>query len=277
MLAGCCGGKVATEDTEEADEVRAFLKSIQAEILVMPGTGASGGVQFGSDSILTLTPQDADAIAEGCPAIQAAAPVVRARLGVSHGDKRWVPLYLHGTTPAWLDVRRRRDLAEGEAFTDGDVQSAARVCVIGQSIKRELFGGLSPIGQEIRMESHAFKVVGVLLGRGANATGLDQDDLVLVPWTAVPKNDPAPMELFPPGLFPLPDPKEGPAARRFPPLDQIIARARSDEEVPAAVRQITELLRERHRIKPGQPDDFSVRDLTELAKAFDDARRGRKR
>jgi hypothetical protein len=247
VLAGCSGGRVATKDTEEPDELTAFLKTAEAEIMVLPGTAAAGGVSFSAPpSILTL--QDADAIARECQSIQAVAPVVRARSRVSHGDKEWVPLYLYGTTPAWLDVRRWRDLTEGEAFTDADVRSGARVCVIGQTVKRELFGGRSPLGQEIRKESHAFKVVGVLTSRGANLMGLDTDDVVLVPWTA------------------LPAPK--PAAPRSRSVDQIIARARSVEEVPAALRHITELLRKRHGIKAGQPDDFTVRDMTDVAKAL---------
>lgn len=137
-------------------------------VLIQPGTASSGGVTFGSGSIITLTPQDAEAILRECPAVRSAAPVVRARTQVVYGNRNWVPLYIYGTTPAFLQVRDWTDLADGEPFTDRDVRNGSKVCLIGQTLVRELFQGQSPLGKEVRMQNVAFKVVGVLTGKGAN-------------------------------------------------------------------------------------------------------------
>src|SRR5438105_4153611 len=106
-------------------------------LLIQPGTASSGGVSFGSGSVITLTPQDADAIAERCPAVEAVAPIVRARTQVVYGNKNWVPLYIYGTTPAFLDVRDWDDLEEGSVFDDRDVRNGSKVCVLGQTLVHE--------------------------------------------------------------------------------------------------------------------------------------------
>src|ERR1700674_637504 len=121
-------------------------------LLIMPGTAASGGVTFGSGSVITLTPQDSDAIAREGPSVNAVAAVVRCRTQAPFGNKNWVPLYIYGTTPSFLDVREWTDLEEGEPFTDADVSNSTRVCLIGQTIKRELFDNVSPLGKEIRLQ-----------------------------------------------------------------------------------------------------------------------------
>src|SRR5262245_8457585 len=154
-------------------------------LLVQPGTATSGGVSFGSGSVITLTPQDAEAILRDCPAVRSVAPVVRARTQVVYGNRNWVPLYIYGTTPAFLQVRDWNDLAEGEPFSDRDGRNGSKVCLIGQTIVRELFQGQSPIGKEVRVQNVAFKVVGVLTPKGANMMGLDQDDILLAPWTTI--------------------------------------------------------------------------------------------
>jgi hypothetical protein len=248
-------GTPATKDGAQLEGAKADLKKIQTEILVLPGNVGAGTATD------LLTAQDADAIAGDCPAVHSAAPVVRARSEISCGDKKWTPVFIYGTTPAWLEVRQWRGLAEGAMFTDADVRGGARVCVIGRTIKHELFNDRSPIGREIRVKGVAFKVVGVLSARGANAMGLDLDDLVVAPWTTIKTC------LSPQGngaFYPLPQP----LPQRFTPIDQILARARSEEEIPTAVRQITDLLRRRHHIKAGEPDDFNVRDWAEMAKAL---------
>ena len=154
-------------------------------LLIMPGTAASGGVTFGSGSVITLTPQDSDAIARECQSVNSVATVVRARTQATFGNKNWVPLYIYGTTPSFLDVREWTDLEEGELFTDADVRNQTRVCLVGQTIKHELFNDLSPVGREIRMQNVGFRVIGVLSSRGANMMGLDQDDIILAPWTSI--------------------------------------------------------------------------------------------
>src|SRR5215472_11855523 len=121
--------------------IQQTIKSMGANnLLVRPGTASSGGVSFGSGSVITLTPQDADAILRECPAVDAVAPVVRARTQVVYGNRNWVPLYIYGTTPSFLDVRDWEDMEEGEPFTDRDVLGATKVCLLGQTLVRELFG-----------------------------------------------------------------------------------------------------------------------------------------
>src|SRR5882724_5545826 len=182
------GAVIAMEEIGKGSST-AIQKTIQSmganNLLIHPGTASSGGVTFGSGSIITLTPQDADAILRECPAVRAVAPVVRARTQVVYGNRNWVPLYIYGTTPTFLDVRDWTDLSEGEPFSDRDVRNGSKVCLVGQTLVRELFGGQSPPGKEVRVQNVAFRVVGVLNGKGANMMGLDQDDILLAPWTTI--------------------------------------------------------------------------------------------
>jgi ABC-type antimicrobial peptide transport system permease subunit len=265
-------------------------------ILVMPGTASSGGVSFGSGSITTLTPQDCQAIQRDCPAVLDAAPVVRARTQVVYGNRNWVPMYIYGTTPDFLQIRDWNDLEVGEPFTDQDVRNGSKVCMLGQTIVRELFQGESPIGKEIRVQNVSFRVVGTLSSKGANMMGLDQDDILLAPWTTIKYrvsgsslanvNQSANAaqdvtqqvnslnQLYPNlslNLYPTPSATQAadtPMPVRFTNVDQIMVQAAAPEEIPASIAQMTELLRERHRIHPGQPADFTIRDMTEMTKAL---------
>ena len=269
-------------------------------LLVQPGTAASGGVSLGSGSVITLTPQDADAILRDCPAVTDVASVVRVRTQVVYGNKNWVPLYIYGTTPSFLDVRDWQTLDEGAAFTDRDVRNGGRVCLLGRTLVRELFQGESPVGKDVRVQNVSFRVVGVLSRKGANMMGIDQDDILLAPWTTIKYrvagvsantvNQSAAQfqpgtvstqvnslnQLYPVGsaqaqLYPQPSPTQAadtPQSVRFTNVDQILAKARSTEEIPAAIGQITELLHERHHIHPSQADDFNIRDMTEMTKAL---------
>lgn len=266
-------------------------------LLIQPGTATSAGVTTGSGTGVTLTPQDAEAIARECSTITAVAPMVRARTQVIYGNKNWVPVYIYGTTPDYLEVRDWQDLAEGEVFTDRDIKGGAMICMLGQTLVRELFPFESPIGKEVRVQNVPLKVIGVLKRKGASMTGLDQDDILLAPWTtiknrisgsslqsvnqsvAVSPTDPTqkpvgPGALFPGSqlsLYPVPSPSQQldtPQPVRFVNIDQILVRVASIEEMPLAIEQITELLAERHRMKPGEPNDFSIRDMSDLTKSL---------
>jgi len=262
-------------------------------LIIRPGTAASGGISFGAGSVKTLTPEDAEAIKKECPAVASVAPIERVRTQVVYGNRNWVPYFIYGTTPQYLQVRDWTDLAEGENFTDQDVRNASKVCLVGQTIARELFGGESPIGQELRIQNVAFKVIGVLQRKGANMMGMDQDDVVLAPWTTIKYrvagssvtnvNQSAAetssttvntlSQIYPgrESLYPKPSATQQadtPLPVRFTSVDEIITAARSGSQIPAAIQQITTLLRERHRIRRGEPDDFTIRDLTEMTKAL---------
>jgi ABC-type antimicrobial peptide transport system permease subunit len=282
-----------------ASAVQKTIKSMGANnLLIQPGTASSGGVSFGSGSVITLTPDDAKAMEKDCPALVSIAPIVRARTQVVYGNRNWVPLYIYGTTPQFVKVREWDDFEEGNNFTDRDVRNQNRVAILGKTLVKELFAGESPLGKEIRVQNVSFKVVGVLSRRGANMMGLDQDDILLAPWTAIKyrvagisastanqssaavNTDPSQKvntltQLYPGAsstpLYPVPSAIQAadtPSPPRFTNVDQILVRAASTKDIPTAIRQVTELLHERHRIKPGQPDDFNIRDMTEMTKAL---------
>jgi len=262
-------------------------------VLVFPGNLAAAGVSFGSGSILTLTPSDADAILRECPSVAAAAPVDRVRTQIVYGNRNWVPNSMYGTTPSFLDVRDWREMQEGEAFTDRDVRNCSKVCLVGATIVRELFAGESPIGKEIRMQNVTFKVIGVLRAKGANMMGSDQDDIVIAPWTTIKYrvtgssagnvNQSAasstattvlPSQVYPStslSLYSAPSATQladTPAPVRFANIDEIIVEARGAEDVARSIDEVTSLLRERHHIRGDAPDDFTIRDLTEIMKTM---------
>ncbi|HBZ56238.1 MAG TPA: macrolide ABC transporter ATP-binding protein [Syntrophobacteraceae bacterium] len=266
-------------------------------LLILPGTASSGGVTFGAGSVMTLTPQDAEAIASESPAVRGVAPIVRARTQVVYGNRNWVPAFILGTTPSYLDVREW-SIAAGDPFTNREVRNASKVCVVGQRLVKELFQGESPLGKELRVKNVPFKVIGVLSIKGANMMGMDQDDILLAPWTtikyrvtgstlanvnqsAATSSDSSTSgqvnslnQIYPStsvSLYPQQSATQAadtPLPVRFTNVDQIVAAGRSTAEVPAAIEQITQVLRERHRIRPGEPEDFNIRDMTEMTKAL---------
>jgi ABC-type antimicrobial peptide transport system permease subunit len=270
------------------------ISSMGANVLLIhPGTASTGGVTFGTGSVTTLTPQDCEAILKCCPAVRNAAPVVRARTQVVYGNRNWVPNSMSGTTREFLEIRQWTRLAEGRVFTERDILNANRVCLLGQTVARQLFQGRSAIGKEIRVKNVTFRVVGVLSSKGANMVGMDQDDVLLAPWTTIKyrvtgstletTNQSAIASassvntlsnLYPgdqPALYPERSAVQvanNPMPVRFTNIDQILATARSSDAIPTAIQQITEVLRQRHHLGPGEDNDFDIRDMTEMTKTL---------
>ncbi len=276
----------------------ALQKSIASmganNILVLPGAAASGGITFGAGSVQTLTPDDAEQIGKQCPAVATLAPIVRARAQVVRGNRNWNPNQIFGTTPAYLEVREWRQMDEGDMFTDRDIRNGSKVCVVGRTIKRELFQDESPLGRQLRIKNVVFRVVGVLSPKGANMMGMDQDDLILAPWTTIKyrvsgtssnatqaSNSSSSSstsggtntlsDLYPGSTALYPERSEvqladTPQPVRFITVDEIMVKAASERHVEQAIDQITRLLHERHHIRPGEDDDFNLRNMSEMTK-----------
>jgi ABC-type antimicrobial peptide transport system permease subunit len=270
------------------------IASMGANVLVIrPGSASSGGVSFGAGTTTSLTPLDCQAILRECPSIRNAAPMVRSRAQVVYGNRNWVPNTIYGTTTAYLDVQDWSNLALGEPFTERDVLNANRVCILGQTLARELFDGESPIGKEIRIKNIAFRVTGVLSTKGSNMMGFDQDDVILAPWTTIKYRVSGTTlantnqstastsdsvntlsNLYPADKTSLYPEKSSvqqanhPMPVRFANIDHIMAAANSAAEISSAIDQITEVLRERHRLQTGEPDDFNIRDMAELTRTL---------
>jgi putative ABC transport system permease protein len=233
------------------DSVQKQIASMgQNQLMIIPGSSSSGAVMFGAGSVQTLTPADAAAIARECPSATAVAVVERTRAQLVYQSLNWAPATVQGTNPDYLIVRDW-PVAEGAVFTDADVRSAAQVLLVGQTVADNLFGGEDPVGKRVRLKGLPFKVVGILARKGNNAFGQDQDDVVLLPYTTVKKK------------------LEG---RAFNNVDQILVGAGSAADLPRLQEEILAAMRASHRLlRSGAaplPDDFTIRNLTELLGAM---------
>ena len=228
--------------------------SIQAQIanlgnnllIVQPGSANTAGIRGGAGSNTTLTADDVDAIGRECPSVKAATPTVRANGQLVFGNQNWAPSAgITGVNEKYPEIKSW-PVASGEFFTDADVRTASRVAVLGKTVVDNLFGGGDPIGQMLRVRNLPFKVVGVLSVKGQNQFGQDQDDTVLVPYTTAQKK-----------LLTITW------------VNAANVSAISANATSAAQKEITDLLRQRHKLAPNQEDDFNVRNLTDIADAAD--------
>jgi putative ABC transport system permease protein len=210
--------------------------------IILSGSTTSGGARMGSGAVPTLTVMDADALAE-LPELAAVAPALPGTAQLVYGPNNW-STQIFGTTPSYLIVRNWQ-VVNGTDFTDSDVRSATRVALLGQTVVQNLFGGEDPVGRTIRIKNSPYVVLGVLGAKGQSLDGRDQDDTVLVPVTT------AQNKLFGSQFI---------GTVRF-----IMAQATSAQVMPAAEKEMNELLRQRHHIREGEDDDFSVRNLTAMA------------
>jgi len=232
--------------TGASKQIEQQISSMGSNLLmVVPGATSAGGVRMGAGTQSTLTTGDADAIFKECPAVSDVAPVLSGPAQIVYGNQNW-STGVTGTTPGMLTVRDWK-LSAGRAFTEQDVKSAAKVCLLGQTVVDNLFGGLDPVGQIVRIKKIPFTVIGILYAKGQDPGGHDQDDAIYVPLTTAQK------KLFGttiPGM-----------------VRMIMVKAKDTEALASAESQITELLRQRHRIGPKQENDFTVRNLTQMMQA----------
>ncbi|MDH4285084.1 MAG: ABC transporter permease [Gallionellaceae bacterium] len=224
-------------------QVQASIASMGSNLfIVLSGSTTSSGARMGGGAAATLTIADAEAIGE-LPSVLSAAPSSPGTAQLVYGPSNWSTQII-GTIPDYLVVRDWR-LASGSSFTDSDVRSATRVALLGQTVVKNLFGEEDPTGKTIRIKNSPYLVLGVLAPKGQSLDGRDQDDTVLVPVTTAQRK-----------LFGT----QFAGTVRF-----ISVQAVSAEAMPSLEKAITELLRQRHRIREGADNDFTVRNLTAMA------------
>lgn len=212
-------------------------------IIVIPGSITQGGIRMGMGSLSTLNKEDAAAIEKECSAVSAVAPIVNTAAQVIYGNQNWAT-GIFGTSPGILEVKDCA-LVAGRNFTDQDMRSATKVSILGQTVVDNLFGGIDPIGQIIRINKVPFTVIGILETKGQSIVGQDQDDIVYVPLTTAQKK--IIVSHHAPGT-----------------VRSIMVKGRSAEDMALAEKQVTELLHQRHRGGPNKEDDFTVRNLSQM-------------
>ena len=224
-------------------------RSIQAQIsemgsnmiMIQPGADMRGGVRQDASAMETLKLQDYEDIVNETRYVSATSPSVNSS-GQAIYDANNAPTTVYGISPDYMEIRRY-EVEDGDMFSDQDVQTAAKVCVIGKTVVDNLFpGGENPVGKVIRFQKLPFRVVGVLKSKGYNSMGMDQDDLILAPYTTIQKKILAITH-----------------------LQGITCSALKEEYTDQAIDEISEILRRNHRLRETDDDDFTIRSMQELS------------
>jgi putative ABC transport system permease protein len=213
-------------------------------IIVLPGSISSNGVRLGSGAVVTLTEDDAKAIAAECPSVSAVAPTVRGGVQVVYGNSNWAT-NAQGVTPEYMTIRDS-SMMYGQFFTAQDVDAAAKAAVLGETVAQNLFGDSDPTGQVVIIKNVPFTVVGVLTPKGQSPSGQDQDDVILLPISTAKQK------------------VLGTNKANAKAVGSLMVQTIGPQAMDQALQEMTALLRERHRILPGLDDDFTVRNLTEV-------------
>ncbi|MBI5904486.1 MAG: ABC transporter permease [Deltaproteobacteria bacterium] len=244
MIIGVAAVIVMVAIGEGANErISAQISSIGSNLLlILPGSTTSGGLRSGFGGTPTLTMADARAIGKELSAVRLSSPSVRTSAPVVYGNQNWSTI-VQGTGTDYLEMREWNTVS-GRNFTAQELEAASKVCLLGQTVADSLFGSEDPVGKIVRIKRSPFTVVGVLERKGQSPQGQDQDDTVILPITTLQKK-----------LY---------ASAHAGTVGVVMAQAVDAESVKEAERQIAALLRQRHRIGPGQDDDFSVRNLSEM-------------
>lgn len=224
-------------------------KSIQAEIsemgsnmiMIQPGGDIRGGVRQEASSMETLKLEDYQNIVDETRYVAAVSPSVNSSGQVIYGANN-APTTIYGISPDYMEIRRYK-VEDGEMFSDQDIAVAAKVCVVGKTVVDNLFpGGENPVGKVIRFQKLPFKIVGVLESKGYNSMGMDQDDLILAPYTTIQKK-----------------------VLAITHLQGITCSALKEEYTEQAIDEISEILRRNHKLKADEEDDFTIRSQQELS------------
>jgi putative ABC transport system permease protein len=237
---------VAIGEGAKAKVEQAFAAMGTSLLIVMPGSSTSGGSRGGFGSQPTLTWDDLRAIQTELSTVKNAAPVLRSNTQVVSEDQNWTT-QVSGTTPEYFDIRSW-PVASGVGLTQSDMEVGTKVAVLGQTVVKQLFGASAdPVGQTVRIKNTPYEVVGVLVGKGQSPTGQDYDDGIYIPVKTFLTKVQGGLQKYLSGV--------------------IFVGAASEKDTARAESAITNLLRDRHRIGQGQDDDFSIRNLTEIAGA----------
>ncbi|WP_321343616.1 ABC transporter permease [uncultured Draconibacterium sp.] len=209
-------------------------------IFVMPGQQRRGGVMMGNSNTKTLTLKDIEALRKEAKNITEVSPQVSTSGQAVNGNNNW-PTTIYGVDAPYLDIRKY-ELEDGRIFTEKEIKSLAKVCIVGQTVVENVFNdNVDPIGQTIRFGGIPLKVIGVLKEKGENGMGMDQDDMILAPYTSVQRRMLAITH-----------------------IQSIYASAISEEQSDAAIEEIETILRRQHKLKEGDDDDFQVRSQAEM-------------
>ena len=210
-------------------------------IMIQPGADMRGGVRQDASAMETLKLQDYEDIVNETRYVSATSPSVNSSGQVIYGANN-APTTVYGISPDYMEIRRY-EVEDGDMFSDQDVQTAAKVCVIGKTVVDNLFpGGENPVGKVIRFQKLPFRVVGVLKSKGYNSMGMDQDDLILAPYTSIQKK-----------------------VLAITHLQGITCSALKEEYTDQAIDEISEILRRNHRLRETDDDDFTIRSMQELS------------
>jgi putative ABC transport system permease protein len=211
-------------------------------MMVFSGSVNTGGVRMGNGATKTLTADDADAILAHVPGVVAVSPIVGSSVQVVNGNQNWFTR-ANGTSADITEIRHW-PVVQGSMFSERDVNMAANVCVLGNTVAQQLFGDQDPVGQMIRVQNLPFRVMGVLLAKGQSSNGQDQDDMMIVPYTTVQKKIS--------GISWV----------------QLIMVSTTSQQAMAQVQSgISALLRQRHHLRATEDDDFIIRSPNEMAQA----------
>jgi len=222
-------------------------------IIVLSGTVTSGGVRLGHGTQLTITEDDAWAIAREVPTVQAAAPSMRGTAAVVYGNLNWTTV-VQGVTPDFFEAREWGVVA-GKLFTQEDVDGATKVALLGQTVAANLFSDSDPVGQVIRIRKVPFTVIGVLDRKGQSTWGQDQDDIIMIPLSTAKKK------------------VLGVSQANARSVGAISIKTQEGADMKEAEQQMRALLRQRHRLQPYQDDDFWLRNLSEVLQTQEESSR----
>lgn len=230
------------------ERIDGYIKGLGSNLLLIwPGSSNVGGVKGGRGTRPSLTEDDAFAIQNEISGVEVTAPQVQGNAQAIFGNKNWGTKVV-GTTPEY-EIAHNWVIADGRWFTAAEVRSTAKVVLLGDTVAEQLFDGGDPIGQTVRIKTVPFEVIGVLEAKGESLSGQDQDDIMLMPVTTARNRIVGGRQI---------------KARQ---VQHMFVKIRTPEEIDDAVTDITDLLRQRHKVREGRPDDFTIRNMSQILEA----------